>query len=54
MPKVQEKVLRIQMLGEFAMYYGDEAITLKKIGISKSVRLLQMLLLSLKTGISKP
>ncbi len=54
MPKVQEKVLRIQMLGEFAMYYGDEAITLKKIGSSKSVRLLQMLLLSLKTGISKP
>lgn len=48
-----EKVLRIQMLGSFTIYYGGEAIALKKIGSSKSIRLFQMLLLSLSGGISK-
>ena len=47
------KVLRIQMLGGFAMYYGEDAVVLKKIGSSKSIRLFQMLLLSLPGGISK-
>lgn len=50
---MQEKVLRIQMFGSFSMYYGNEAVTLNKIGSSKSVRLLQMLLLSLQSGIAK-
>ena len=35
------------------MYYGDEAIALNKIGGSKSLRLLQILLLSRRSGISK-
>lgn len=50
---VTEKILKVQMLGGFSMYYGREAVTLNKIGSSKSVRLLQMLLLSLQGGISK-
>ena len=29
------KVLRIQMLGGFAMHYGEDAVVLKKIGSSK-------------------
>ena len=49
----QEKVLRVQLLGGFAMYYGDEAVKLNKMGSSKSVRLFQMLLLSYPNGISK-
>lgn len=48
-----EKTLRVQMLGGFAMYYGDEAVSLNKIGSSKSARLLQMLLLSLPAGLPK-
>lgn len=49
----KRKELRIQMLGGFSMYYGEEAIALNKIGKSKSLRLLQMLLLSRLGGISK-
>ena len=48
-----EKVLRIGMFGGFAMYYGEDAVVLNKAGSSKSVRLLQILLLCLKNGISK-
>ena len=48
-----EKVLRINMFGGCAMYYGENAVILNKTGSSKSVRLLQILLLSLKGGISK-
>ncbi len=50
---ILEKALRIQMLGGFAIYYGGEAVALKKVGGSKSIRLLQMLLLSLPGGIFK-
>ena len=49
----QNRVLRIQMLGGFSMYYGDDALILNKAGSSKSVRLFQMLLLSLQSGIPK-
>lgn len=49
----QEKVLRVQLLGGFAMYYGDEAVKLNKMGSSKSVRLLQMLLLAYPNEIPK-
>lgn len=49
----REKVLRVQLLGGFAMYYGGEAMKLNKMGSSKSVRLLQMLLLSFPSGIPK-
>ena len=49
---MQKKVLQIQMLGGFSMYYGGEAIALNKVGRSKSLRLFQMLLLSLPGGIS--
>lgn len=48
-----DKTLRIQLLGGFSMYYGDEALALNKTGGSKSIRLLQMLLLSLAGGIPK-
>lgn len=48
-----EKTLWVQMLGGFAMHYGDEAVSLNKIGSSKSARLLQMLLLSLPAGLPK-
>lgn len=48
-----DRVLRAQLLGGFSMYYGEEALILNKLGSSKSVRLLQMLLLSLQGGISK-
>ncbi len=48
-----DKTLWIQMLGGFSMYYGDEALALNKTGGSKSIRLLQMLLLSLPGGIPK-
>ncbi len=41
------------MLGGFSMYYGEDPVVFNKMGSSKSVRLLQMLLLSLKNGISK-
>ena len=50
---MSEKVLRIQMFGGFSMHYGGEPVALNKAGSSKSVRLLQMLLLSLESGISK-
>lgn len=48
-----QKILRVQMFGGFAMYYGGEAVIMNKVGNSKSVRLLQMLFLSLPEGISK-
>ena len=48
-----EKTLQIQMLGGFSMRYGNETVTINKAGSSKSVRLLQMLLLELGRGISK-
>ena len=48
-----EKVLQIQMLGGFSMHYGNEDVVMNKAGSSKSVRLLQMLLLSVPKGISK-
>lgn len=48
-----QKGLKVQMLGGFSIYYGEEAVALGKIGNSKSLRLLQMLLLSYPGGISK-
>lgn len=48
-----EKVLRINMFGGFSMYYGEDAVKMNKMGSSKSVRLLQMLLLAYPGGISK-
>lgn len=35
-----QKILRVQMFGGFAMYYGGEAVIMNKVGNSKSVRLL--------------
>ena len=40
------KILRVQMLGKFTMRYGEDHILFHKTGNAKSVRLLQMLLLS--------
>lgn len=50
---MSEKMLQVQMLGGFSMHYGNEAVIMNKIGNSKSVRLLQMLFLSLDGGIAK-
>ncbi|MEY8337595.1 bacterial transcriptional activator domain-containing protein [Lachnospiraceae bacterium 62-35] len=51
--KVEGKILRIRMFGAFTMNYGGVPLLLNKVGNSKSIRLLQMLLLSLENGISK-
>ena len=51
--KSGEKKIYVQMLGGFAMYYGRDVIPFNRIRSSKSVRLLQMLLLSMPGGISK-
>lgn len=48
-----EKILQIQMFGGFSMRYGNEAVVMNKAGSSKSLRLLQMLLLSMPEGVSK-
>jgi len=47
------KILRVQMLGKFTMRYGEDHILFHKTGNAKSVRLLQMLLLSGEQGIAK-
>lgn len=48
-----EKILQIQLFGGFSMRYGEESVILNRKESSKSVRLLQMLLLSMPEGISK-
>ena len=48
-----EDVLKVQMLGRFTMTYEQTPISLNKTGSAKSVRLLQMLLLSGTMGIAK-
>ena len=45
--------LRVQMLGRFAMHFGDAPVVLNKAVGAKSIRLLQMLFLSGRGGISK-
>lgn len=49
----EKKTLYVRMFGGFSMYYGKEAVALNRVRNSKSVRLLQMLLLSAPNGISK-
>lgn len=48
-----EKILQIQLFGGFSIRYGEESVILNRKESSKSVRLLQMLLLSMPEGISK-
>lgn len=48
-----EKIFEVQMFGGFSMRYGNETIVMNKAGSSKSLRLLQMLLLSMPEGLSK-
>lgn len=50
---MEQSVLKVQMLGCFSMTYGSLPISLNKINSAKSVRLLQMLLLSGDAGIAK-
>lgn len=50
---MNHEILHVQMFGKFAMRYGTRTVTLNKAGSAKSVRLLQMLLLSGSRGISK-
>ena len=46
-------MLKVQMLGRFSMTYGDVPVSLNKTGSAKSIRLIQMLLLSGSVGIAK-
>lgn len=46
-------MLKVQMLGRFSMTYGDVPVSLNKTGSAKSIRLIQMLLLSGGVGIAK-
>jgi len=48
-----EQILRVQMLGEFKIYFGNEEILLGKIASSKTIELFQMLMLHKKDGIPK-
>lgn len=48
-----EKIFEVQMFGGFSMRYGNETVVMNKAGSSKSLRLLQMLLLSMPEGLSK-
>lgn len=48
-----ERELRIQMFGGFSIRYGGQTVSFNKTESSKSIRLLQMLLLSFPMGISK-
>lgn len=50
---MSEEILQIQMFGGFSMRYGNETVVMNKAGSSKSLRLLQMLLLSIPGGVSK-
>lgn len=48
-----EEEIQIQMFGGFAIRCGKQTISINKADSSKSIRLLQMLLLSLPAGLSK-
>ena len=50
---MEEKMIYVQMLGGFSIRYGRKVVSLNRVRSSKSVRLLQMLLLSVPNGISK-
>ena len=47
------KVLKVQLLGGFAMYYGDQPVLLNRMRSSKAARLLQMLLAAAPEGITR-
>lgn len=49
----EKEVLRVQMLGDFAMTYGDKVLTFRKNVVSKSMQLLQILLYHKDEGISR-
>lgn len=48
-----EKCLEVRMLGEFAMFYGGEAVEVSKIQTSRAMHLLQILLYAGEKGISR-
>ena len=48
-----EQVLKVQMLGEFKIFFGNEEIIIGKIAASKTIELFQLLMLHRKTGIPK-
>lgn len=50
---MEEKTIHVQMLGGFSIRYGRKVVSFNREKNSKSVRLLQMLLLSVPDGISK-
>lgn len=50
---MSEDILQIQMFGGFSIRYKGETVIMKKQDSSKSVRLLQMLFLSMPEGVSK-
>lgn len=45
-----ENILKVKMLGGFSIYYGDKEIALDRNTTSKSMQLLQLILISMKAG----
>lgn len=50
---MENDVLCVQMFGKFSMHYGGRTIAFRKMENAKTIRLLQMLLISGKAGIAK-
>ena len=48
-----EQILKVQLLGEFKLFFGGEELSLGKIAASKTIELFQLLMLHLKEGTAK-
>ena len=48
-----ERILKVQLLGEFKLFFGEEELSLGKIAKSKTIELFQLLMLHLKEGAAK-
>lgn len=53
MSSKSEQTLKIQMLGEFKIFFGNEEVLLGKIAASKTIELFQLLMLHKKDGMPK-
>lgn len=50
---MQKKILKAKMLGVFSLHYGDKEIVFDRSAVSKTLQLLQMILLYNEKGIAK-
>lgn len=50
---MQKNILKVKMLGGFSLHYGDKEIVLDRSAVSKTLQLLQMILLHTREGIAK-